>query len=152
MASFTSLNRNNVKFRIFFAILTVTVKLPKARSLRCNICESTQSWETCNANMTTIECPTVTDATCVKYSYEMTDTNSDKQQRMFARGCLPQYQCSSSLLPACADLEKSGSKIKATCHVSCCGEDLCNSQAKYNSSVLFLMAMFFVHVFVKCLL
>lgn len=78
------------------------------------------------------------------------DANSDDRETMFARGCLSQSQCSGSLLPACKDLQKSGDKMKATCKVSCCGEDLCNSQVKIDSSVLFLLVMFLIHaIFVK---
>ncbi|KAL9985434.1 hypothetical protein ACROYT_G007843 [Oculina patagonica] len=139
MACLTHLNR-----RLIFALLTVFI-LSKASSLRCNICQSTQSWEHCQENTTEAEC-TFTDARCVKYNYEKTVANSDKKETMFARGCLPQSQCSSSLLPACKDLQKSGDEIKATCDVSCCGEDLCNSQVNLSSSILFLMAMFLVHV------
>lgn len=121
-------------------------------SLRCINCQSTKSWEHCQGNTTETECP-FTDARCVKYDYEKTEASSGKKETMFARSCLPHSQCSSSLLPACKKLQKSGDKMKVTCHVSCCGEDFCNSQVKLNSSVLFLLVMFLVHVsFVKVLL
>ena len=78
------------------------------------------------------------------------DVNSDNRETMFVRGCLPQSQCSGSLLPACEDLQKSGEKLKVTCDVSCCGQDLCNSQVMLNSAALCLLAMFLIHaIFVK---
>ena len=118
--------------------------LPPASSLRCYSCQSRKSWEHCNGNTTETNC-NFTDATCVMYSYEKKDANSDNRETMFARGCLPQSQCSSSLLPACKDLQKSGEKIKATCDVSCCGEDLCNSEIMLNSTVQCLLVMFLLH-------
>ena len=118
-----------------------------AGSLRCNRCQSRQSWEHCNRNTTETKC-NFTDARCVKYSYEKKDARSDNSETMFARDCLPQSQCSSSLLTACKDLQKSGDKIKATCDVWCCGEDLCNSQVMFNSSVPFLVVMFLIRAIV----
>ena len=120
--------------------------LLSASSLRCYRCQSRKSWEHCDGNTTEIDC-NFTDATCVKYSYEKKDLNSDNRETMFARGCLPQSQCSGSLLPACKDLQKSGDKIKATCNVSCCGEDICNSQVMLNPAVLCLLVMYLIHAF-----
>jgi len=119
-----------------------------ASSLHCNGCQSRKSWEHCNGNTTKTTC-NFTDARCVKYSYEKKEANSHNTEKMFARSCLPQSQCSRSLLPACKDLQKSGDEIKVTCNVSCCGEDLCNSQVMLNSSVLFLLVIFLIHAVFK---
>jgi len=140
---------NSVKMKFLFAALIGVSFFAEASSLHCNRCQSHKSWEHCNGNTTKTTC-NFNDARCVKYSYEKKDANSHNTEKMFARGCLPQSQCSSSLLPACKDLQKSGDEIKVTCNVSCCGEDLCNSQVMLNSSVLFLLVIFLIYaVFVK---
>lgn len=121
-----------------------------ASGLRCYRCQSRKSWEHCNGNTTETKCNFTDAATCVKYSYEKKGANSDNTETMFARDCLPQSQCSESRLPACADLQKSGEKMKVTCNVSCCGKDLCNSEVMLNSAALCLLMMFLIHViFVK---
>lgn len=120
-----------------------------ANGLRCNNCTSNNSWGDCDSNITKTDCTGMDDASCVKFSYEVTRSSSNQQQN-FGRGCLPQSQCSSSLFPACKRLAqdaKIDDKLKMTCHVSCCGEDLCNSQVKLNSSrVLFLVIPLFAYV------
>ena len=126
--------------------------ISSAFSLRCNACQSRESWDNCATNLTEKEC-TVKEARCVKYHYHMTNDKSTTQQKqLFARACVSQDQCSSSQLPACKDLEKSGTKMKITCHVSCCGEDLCNSQVTTSASVLIMMAMCLVCAFFNSLL
>ncbi|XP_022796116.1 uncharacterized protein LOC111334595 [Stylophora pistillata] len=134
MANFTRSNRGRGKIFILFPLL-LTSFLPKAFSLRCKACESRESWENCDKNMTTKECA-VQEERCVKYDYHVTyDNTTMPQSKRFQRDCLPQAQCSSSELQACRDLEKLGMEMKVTCHVSCCAEDSCNSQVKTSASV-----------------
>jgi len=149
MASSTGLHRgSDVKFGIFLAILTFYL-FSKAKSLSCNKCESNKSWEHCDANSANEEC-TINDARCVQYNYEFTKTSPSQQETKFGRRCLPQSECSSSLFPACKSLAEDAQEddnVKLTCHVSCCGEDLCNSNVKLNSSFLVLAIMLLISAF-----
>lgn len=138
MANFTCSNRGRGKIIILFPLLLMFF-LPKAFSLRCNVCESGESWENCDRNMTIKEC-TAQEGRCVKYDYHVTyDNTTMPQSKRFQRDCLPPAQCSSSTLQACRDLEKPGIPMKVTCHVSCCAEDSCNSQVKTSASVLVMI-------------
>ena len=119
-----------------------------ASSLRCYRCQSRKSWEHCEGNTTEVNC-NFTSARCAEYTYRNKDANVDNR-KTFGRGCLPQSQCSDSQFPACKDQQKSGDKKKAKCRVTCCGEDLCNSQIMLNSAVLSSLVMLLIHaIFVK---
>ena len=127
----------------YIPLISNFLSLP-ASSLRCYRCQSRKSWEHCDGNTTETKC-NLTNARCVKYSYKNKDANVGNR-KAFARGCLPQSQCSGSQIPACKDLQKSGDKMKA-CTVTCCGEDLCNSQVMLNSAVLLFLMMLLIHTF-----
>ena len=122
-----------------------------ANSLICSKCNSSKSYEECAANATTVDCP-MDDARCVHFNYEVTQENSGQKTTWFGLGCVANGECSSSFFPPCKSLAEGAreeDKMKITCHVSCCGNDFCNSQVSFNFSVLVLLMSLFLQLFLK---
>lgn len=122
-----------------------------ANSLICSKCNSSKSYEECAANATTVDCA-MDDARCVHFNYEVSQENSGQKTTWFGLGCVANGECSSSFFPPCKSLAEGAreeDKMKITCHVSCCGNDFCNSQVSFNFSVLVLLMSLFLQLFLK---
>ncbi|KAJ7365250.1 hypothetical protein OS493_005347 [Desmophyllum pertusum] len=94
------------------------LSLPVALGLNCYSCNSSKSWDDCQAESKRKSCPTGT------YRCDMFFVKKPNGTEMFTKDCLAGAQwspCSPEDNPACRDGD--------ACIISCCNSDYCNSDS-----------------------
>ena len=101
--------------------------------LRCYNCASSESFDDCSENEK-VDCTSGFDR-C--YRGEIFYDINSQTVKTYGKGCTTAAQCTDQNDLMCKNIKSSGVK-NVKCHMKCCTEDLCNSSAGVQVSILIL--------------